>query len=114
MQKSDALPPEGPYDCQACGACCVVAGKVSVTPEDSTPKRMVTGGFLKRHLGGRCQALEGTIGACVGCTIYRKRPSVCVSFAAGSEGCRYAREVASYAIKSGGRRGFGDNWRETV
>lgn len=115
----DALPQEGPYDCTACGACCIVAGKVEVRAGETIPTELLDTSsenpFMARYMGGRCKALTGVIGECVGCTIYSARPSVCASFQPGSEGCKASREVASHAMRSTWRRrGYGKDWQETV
>ncbi len=68
-----ALPPEGPYDCQACGACCVEAGVVAVYETDTGVPDDLRVPFLRQpgiavppsaqkmatHVGGRCKALTG-------------------------------------------------------
>ena len=111
----NALPVEGPYDCTACGACCVEAGKVEIRAGDKIPARFEADGYVAKHMGGRCKALEGVIGACVGCTIYSARPAVCASFLPGSEACKDSRQRSSYAMRSEfRRRGYGENWQETV
>lgn len=125
-----ALPPDGPYDCQACGACCVEAGTVPVYPEEVQVPQDLLAPYKQRadfptpsgtqqiakHLGGRCKALTGEIGACVGCSIYANRPRVCASFAAGSDGCKDARLRASRKIANPEPRyrGYGADWQETV
>lgn len=113
--QDDPLPPEGPYDCTACGACCVEAGKVEIKPEDDLPAWLQSNGYVAKHMGGRCKALTGVIGDCVGCAIYEIRPAVCASFLPGSEGCKDSRSRSSYAMRSTWRRrGYGENWQETV
>lgn len=125
-----ALPPEGPYDCQACGACCIEAGTVPVyadetqVPEDRLSaypthlRHPVPPGTrqVAKHLGGRCRALEGEIGACTRCTIYAARPRVCAAFAPGTDACkdsrlRASRKMADLAMKP---RGYGPDWQTTV
>jgi uncharacterized protein len=113
------LPPEGPYDCKSCGACCIEAGKVQIKPTDPKNPYSVQSDdmfVMDRYMGGRCKALEGVIGSCVSCNIYTERPQVCREFEPGSSGCRYSREVASRKItKTDWRpRGYGENWQETV
>ncbi len=123
------IPPEGPYDCQSCGACCVEAGPVPVYPsEDQVPTERLSPWTPRRepghppgmrqmtkHIGGRCMALEGTIGGCVSCTIYTNRPKVCATFTAGSEGCKDARLRASQKMLSSTPfRGYGPDWQESV
>ena len=118
-------------DCASCGACCLEAGHVAVTPDDRTPRALTrsTKGLglsndtlsklgprcLKRHMGGRCVALEGEVGCSVSCAIYEKRPSVCRRFEAGSPGCLEARSRMRHKISSGsGWRGYGPDWHQTV
>lgn len=119
-------------DCSRCGACCAEAGFVAVTPTDTTPRALTqtTKGLnhlsqetrsqlgrrcMKRHLGGRCVALEGVIGEKVACSIYEKRPAVCRRFEAGSPGCLDARDRMRSKIASKfAWRGYGANWQEGV
>lgn len=118
-------------DCESCGACCAESGFVAVSPTDTTPRALTrpTKGLglssetlcnlgercMKRHLGGRCVALEGVIGEKVSCSIYTKRPNVCRRFEAGSPGCLSARESMRYKLTNhSGWRGYGPNWQETV
>lgn len=118
-------------DCGACGACCIEAGFVGVTALDTTPRALTraTKGLglsddtlsnlgercMKRHLGGRCTALEGVIGEKVSCLIYAQRPAVCHRFEAGSPGCLEARERMRHKMNSSSRwRGYGSDWQETV
>lgn len=124
------LPPDGPYDCQACGACCIEAGTVPVYPEEDQVPAEHLGAYTRRldadkppgmrqitkHLGGRCKALTGEIGACVGCSIYANRPKVCATFPAGSNGCKDARLRASQKMlkPEAGYRGYGAEWQTTV
>jgi len=119
----EALPEEGPYDCQVCGACCVEAGSVILVPArgDSVPSDLVsrhkTGQLeVAKHMGGRCKALEGVIGACVSCSIYENRPRVCKQFEPGSPGCKEARSRASHKISQmeWRPRGYGVDWQDTV
>jgi Fe-S-cluster containining protein len=96
------------YDCQSCGACCVVAGPVGVYPDDTQVPRHLTAS-VRRVVGfasyeadegvrrmasdatGRCRALKGTTGETCGCGIYERRPRVCRTFQAGSDDCRESR-----------------------
>lgn len=96
------------FDCRTCGACCVEAGPVPVSPLDVTPRHLTrsvreTIGFssndaadgmrqIRKHMGGRCVALRGEIGCSVRCAIYERRPSVCATFEPGSDACRGARQ----------------------
>lgn len=84
-----------PFDCQSCGACCAYdASWPVVEPEDlgphGPPPELVLKGAM-RWTGSRCAALDGEIGACVGCTIYARRPRVCRDCEPGSVSCRIAR-----------------------
>ena len=124
------LEPEGPYDCQACGACCVEAGTVPIYPDETGVPETFAGPMrrkldpehppgmrqIAKHMGGRCKALAGEIGACVSCTIYDHRPRVCAAFVAGSEGCKDARLRASQKMlrPEAGYRGYGRDWEATV
>lgn len=83
------------FDCTSCGACCAYdASWPLVGPEDAgphgPPPELVRKGAM-RWTGTRCIALDGEIGACVGCRIYARRPSVCRDCAPGSVACRIAR-----------------------
>ncbi|MGU3659522.1 YkgJ family cysteine cluster protein [Methylobacterium fujisawaense] len=103
---------DGPFDCQACGACCVAAGPVAVYPADDrvprhrtrSVRRMI--GFasyeaddgvrcMKADDDGSCDALKGQPGIAVSCGIYDRRPAVCADFQPGSDSCRDARRNAS-------------------
>ncbi len=103
---------DGPFDCQACGACCVAAGPVAVYPADDRVPRHRTRsvrrmmGFasfeaddgvrcMKADDDGRCGALKGQPGIAVSCGIYDRRPAVCADFQPGSDFCRDARRNAS-------------------
>lgn len=109
---SPAFSADGPFDCQACGACCVAAGPVAVYPADErvprhrtrSVRRMI--GFasyeaddgvrcMKSDDDGRCGALKGQPGIAVTCGIYDRRPAVCADFQPGSAFCRDARRNAS-------------------
>lgn len=116
------------FDCQSCGACCVEAGPVGITSDDRVPDYLIVPNsrqplrtddpkqVIAKHMGGRCKALEGTLGHCVSCSIYEKRPMVCSTFEKGSEGCLAAREIMLHRMSrlDWKPRGYGDNWRETV
>lgn len=118
-------------DCGSCGACCVEAGYVGVSPTDTTPRALTrtTKGLnlsketmtalgrrcMKRHIGGPCVALEGVVGSNVSCAIYEQRPAVCRQFEAGTPGCLDARERMRSKLASDFRwRGYGADWKETV
>lgn len=116
----DILPKEGPYDCLKCGACCIEAGRVTVSPQDPTPKYLTQKHNLEsrcmaKYMGGRCKALKGVIGESVSCSIYDRRPAVCRQFKPGSEGCLDSRERAAAKMLSSFKpRGYGVDWIETV
>ncbi len=78
-------------DCQACGACCAYDREWPIVePTDDVPPELVERGAM-RFRGGRCVALQGEVGGCVGCTIYERRPAVCRDCAPGSISCLIAR-----------------------
>lgn len=124
------LPPKGPYDCQACGACCIEAGTVPIYPDETQVPTEFIAAYTRpresempsgmrqitKHLGRRCTALTGEIGACVSCSIYENRPRVCATFPSGSEGCKNARLRASQKMLNpeAGYRGYGPDWQATV
>lgn len=85
---------ETPNPCTACGACCArfrvsfywgegddaPGGWVPVRwTEPLGPHRVAMRGTNARQ--PRCEALAGTLGQQVGCTIYAQRPSPCREFA---------------------------------
>lgn len=102
-----AFPPDGPFDCRSCGACCIAAGPVAVSPDDvqvprhrtRSVRRMVGFASYEADDGvrcmksddGRCAALKGQPGVDVACAIYDRRPTVCADFQPGSAYCREAR-----------------------
>jgi Fe-S-cluster containining protein len=83
--------------------CCVHGGEGPVYLSDAAPRhltRPVAGriGFkdkdeaegvrcMPKHGGGRCKALQGTVGVSVSCMIYELRPAVRQAFPRGSDGC---------------------------
>lgn len=119
-------------DCTTCGACCLEAGPVPVYPDENVPQYLTQSvrgrmGFIRedaengirqmdKHLGGRCKALKGVIGAACKCGIYEKRPRVCRTFPVGSPGCLQARFHMIDKMKYPERRyrGYGVNWKDTV
>ena len=129
--RPDALPAGGPYDCTACGACCVEAGPVPVRAGDTSvpPGMAVSAVFCRvlrgdgerglrvmdRHMGGRREAMEGVPGEGVSCSACAGRPAACASFAAGSGRCLAARAAASakMARPERGPRGYGRDWERT-
>jgi hypothetical protein len=107
------MPARPPYDCQACGACCVnlpsnqaeaFASWVEIEAGDrilgqpDLVRRLVVldeGGVphLRLVVGGRCAALSGAPGRRVSCRIYAQRPSPCRRVQAGDALCeRYRAE----------------------
>lgn len=92
-----AAPVAAANPCISCGACCSFfrasfhwmetdAGGGTVPAEMTRPlthHRVVMRGTERS--GGRCVALTGEIGSCVGCTIHPLRSSVCRDFEASWE-----------------------------
>ena len=82
--------------CKSCGACCaglrVLFHEDHVAPRGLVPRTHVAPSGIARHVvlrgtrGGRCVALEGTVGECVGCSIYERRPPPCRDFAFSGDG----------------------------
>lgn len=124
---------EAAPDCRACGACCVEAGAVPVQPDERTVPRYLTQsvrgrmGFasfeaedgirqMDKHVGGRCKALRGVVGAECRCAIYDRRPAVCRQFEPGSEGCLAARERMVWKLSRMEWRphGYGEDWARGV
>lgn len=107
---SSAFSIDGPFDCRSCGACCIAAGPVAVSPSDvqvprhrtRSVRRMVGFASFEADDGvrcmkaddGRCAALKGQPGTNVSCAIYDCRPTVCADFQPGSQYCRDARRNA--------------------
>lgn len=107
---SPAFSIDGPFDCRSCGACCIAAGPVAVSPSDvqvprhrtRSVRRMVGFASFEADDGvrcmksddGRCAALKGQPGVDVACVIYDRRPTVCADFQPGSQYCREARGKA--------------------
>ncbi len=116
----DILSKEGPYNCLACGACCVEAGRVTVSPEDKTPRSLTEkyngeSTCMSKYMGGRYKTLEGVIGLNVSYSVYSKRPKVCREYQPGSEGCLDSRERANVKLQSSFKpRGYGLNWIDTI
>jgi len=85
------------FDCQACGACCSYKATWPILKRDRSdavniPPELVRDDLpLLRCTGARCNALSGTVGQNVGCTIYEARPAACRAFKAGSALCIEAR-----------------------
>lgn len=112
-----ALDDREPFDCQACGACCVEAGAVVLGDEDDVPAPLVQRVANLRCMvtegtSFRCTALLGTIGGTVGCGIYERRPDVCRSFDAGSDECLSARGAMRRKLAEPGPRSPGYEARE--
>ncbi|MFC6047319.1 YkgJ family cysteine cluster protein [Methylobacterium hispanicum] len=115
---SPTFPIDGPFDCQACGACCVAAGPVAVQTHDvqvprwrtRSVRRVVGFASFEADLGvrcmkaddGRCGALVGQPGSRVACGIYDRRPSVCAEFEPGSGYCLEARAAARERVSRTG------------
>ncbi len=100
-----------PYDCVACGACCVnpdenrregyrwfveVRGTRLLEKPDLVKRLVVLDPEGSPHLRldpetGRCVALRGKLGKKVGCAIYPLRPKGCRMVAPGDRRCIAAR-----------------------
>lgn len=88
--------------CQQCGACCAhfrvsfywveasLRGLNDSDIEKVAPHLACMAGTNRPE--PRCQALEGTIGQRVACTLYAKRPSPCRELQPGDEKCNRARQ----------------------
>ena len=104
--------------CRSCGACCVGGfddgyGWADCTEEDVkqlsrrarlrlvpihygfhfNPAIAATPTRMDPSFGKTCAFLRGTPGKRCSCSIYEKRPSICVQFKPGSAGCRDARRA---------------------
>jgi Fe-S-cluster containining protein len=104
------------YDCQQCGACCVdyfgAGGYIQLGQGEAARMRRLALPVVDWHgqrlLGTRahdgpggatcCVAFVGQVGADCGCAIHPDRPHACRAFAAGSEGCRFARLEAGLPV----------------
>lgn len=89
------------FDCQTCGACCAYSAewpRFSLESDEelaAIPETMVAADLSgMKFEGGRCVALKGELGKCVGCTIYPIRPIVCRDCMPGDPECLMAREAA--------------------
>lgn len=103
--------PASPYDCRACGACCVNLpsnqaeaftswveiedGDRILDHPDVVSKLVVLDAGGVPHLrlvdSGRCAALTGAPGRRVGCRIYHLRPSPCRRVQPGDALCERYR-----------------------
>lgn len=95
-----------PFDCQACGACCAYSAdwpRFSLESDeqlDAIPEAMVAADLSgMKFENGRCVALKGELGKCVGCTIYAARPIVCRDCMPGDPECLMAREAIGLDIR---------------
>lgn len=99
------------WDCQACGACCrnldtnrasgvrywveIAPGDKLLTRQDLLRKLVTHDRHRVPHLRmtheGVCEALRGTIGQKVRCSIYHQRPSPCRRVMPGDDTCLRAR-----------------------
>lgn len=99
------------WDCQACGACCrnldtnrasgvrywveIAPGDKLLTRHDLIRKLVTHDRHRVPHLRmtheGVCEALRGTIGQKVRCSIYHQRPSPCRRVMPGDETCLKTR-----------------------
>jgi Fe-S-cluster containining protein len=108
-----------PYDCQACGACCVHLGGydgngyVYLDRQEAVRMRRLGLPVVEQALGSKCLAaaphdgawgypacvaFEGDVGGRCGCSVYADRPSVCREFSSGSDVCREARDRAGLPV----------------
>jgi uncharacterized protein len=114
---SPAGDPAG-WDCQACGACCrnldsnLASGVrywVEISPSDKIltrpdlVRKLVTHDrnrvpHLRMSQEGSCEALRGTIGAKVTCSIYHQRPSPCRRVMPGDESCLRSRAALGLPV----------------
>lgn len=105
------------WDCQACGACCRnldtnrasgVRYWVEISPSDKLltrhdlVRKLVTHDrhrvpHLRMTHEGVCEALRGTIGKKVSCSIYHQRPSPCRRVMPGDETCLKTRAAHGLA-----------------
>jgi Fe-S-cluster containining protein len=90
-------PPDPPFDCRTCGACCREAyHAVEVHPREKFVRThaewlvRVDGRWNVRREGHRCAALGGCDGAWT-CVVYAARPETCREFEVGSDNCLEAR-----------------------
>jgi Fe-S-cluster containining protein len=89
--------------CESCGACCAffrvdfsiyeLQSMGGTVPDELTEE--VNGNHARmcgtNAMPRRCDALTGTIGEQVGCSIYESRSTPCREFPEASEGCARAR-----------------------
>lgn len=112
------------FDCQKCGACCLVDAEhatnstadqllyVNLTDEDlhrmptglrrryAAPEAMRYAMKVKGHEDGfACAAFEGRVGGACSCCIYDDRPTVCREFNPGNEACLGARQAHGLPIE---------------
>jgi len=106
-EQQRAVPEAVPYDCQACGACCVGLDVLLDVVDLECLERMphlvsltvlhhsrsgLELHLMRRDAGtDRCVALAGPLAQCR-CIIYDRRPALCREFAAGSPDCLEARQ----------------------
>jgi Fe-S-cluster containining protein len=92
------------YDCRSCGACCDYKWSWPILKKDKSdavkiPKDMQRDDYpLLKTNHNRCVALFGTVGDCVGCSIYENRPHACQQFEIGSTLCKEARSKKNMPI----------------
>ena len=106
------------WDCQACGACCrnldsnLASGVrywVEISPSDKIltrpdlVRKFVTQDrnrvpHLRMSREGSCEALRGTIGTKVTCSIYHQRPSPCRRVMPGDESCLRSRTALGLPV----------------
>lgn len=92
------IPPPA-FDCRACGACCTARvelepGDAEIVPLEFVDPRTA---IMRTGIGRRCIALSGTIGSCVECRIYERRPAICRKVKVGDPMCLFARNMHGMA-----------------
>jgi Fe-S-cluster containining protein len=119
-----ALGAEDPsrWDCQACGACChnldsnlasgvrywvEIAATDKILTRQDLMRKLVTHDrnrvpHLRMNHDGTCEALRGTIGKKVSCSIYHQRPSPCRRVMPGDETCLLSRAARGIGAPAAG------------
>jgi Fe-S-cluster containining protein len=83
------------HDCTTCGACCAYSydwPELMEDDGDGIAESLIdceTGRM--KCTGDRCNALAGTVGVAVRCTVYAHRPTVCREFDPCPENCDRVR-----------------------
>ena len=107
------VPLAAPYDCQACGACCVnlpanrATGVAYWVEIGSSDRLLARRDLVRKHVAydpsgrphlrmahdGSCLALRGQLGAKVECAIYHARPGPCRRVQPGDDACLRSRRA---------------------